>query len=183
MKASMRAGKLFAGLLILMLAGCERGPRAPVLSDEPVYQNAVEGFRFLAPPGWSQRAKANLPPGKLGKERLLVQYRRLKEGPVASLEVTALDAEAASEWKTLLAGPSFGITHWKEHSPMETIAIGPLEVQRYLFAGPGEKDRLLKDVVVFPRGERVYLFTGLYYASDVAGRDQFRTAVESTIWQ
>ena len=48
---------------------------------------------------------------------------------------------------------------------------------------PRDKERLVKEVVVFPRGERIYFFTGLYYASDAAAREQLRTAVASTIWK
>lgn len=170
-------------LPLLLSAGCASEPRAPVLSDEPVYQNSAEGLRFLAPPGWSQRAKANLPPGKLGKERLLVQYRRLTQALVASLEVTACDRETAADLNALLSGPSFGFQQWQPQKPPEPVQAGDLQVQRYVFSVPRDKERLVKEVVVFPRGERVYLFTGLYYASDTAAREQLRAAVESTIWR
>jgi hypothetical protein len=170
-------------LPLALMSGCKRQPRAPALSDEPVYQNAAEGFRFLAPPGWSQRAKANLPPGELGKERLLVQYRRLTEALVASLEVTACDRETAADLDALLSGPSFGIQQWQRAEPPEKVQVGALAAERHVFSVPRDKERLIKEVVVFPRGERVYLFTGLYYASDMPARDQLRAAVASTIWR
>ena len=117
-------------LPLTLTAGCNSQPRAPALSDEPVYQNSAEGFRFLVPPGWSQRAKANLPEGKLGKERLLVQYRRLTEAFVASLEVTACDRETAADLPALLAGPSFGIPQWPPQGPPEDLVVDDMPVQR-----------------------------------------------------
>src|SRR2546423_15656230 len=75
-------------LCALLLLGCDSKPRAPALMDDPVYQNDREGFRFLVPDGWKQHARAEVPPGKSEKERLLVQYRRPAEGGEATLEVT-----------------------------------------------------------------------------------------------
>src|SRR5687768_14028833 len=106
-------------LALASTAGCDSPPRAPAISDEPVYQNDDEGLRFLAPAGWSQRGKAYLPPGKLGKERILVAYRQLSEALVATLEVTACDREKASDIEALLSAPAFGIRHWPRQGDPE----------------------------------------------------------------
>jgi hypothetical protein len=42
---------------------------------------------------------------------------------------------------------------------------------------------MIKEVVVFQRGPRQYFFTGLYWSSDTAAKDQLRRAVASTIWK
>src|SRR5205807_3959401 len=65
------------------------GPHAPALRSEPVYNNTREGFRFVAPEGWSQVAKADLPPGPVEKERLLVRYQAATGG--GAMEVTIVD--------------------------------------------------------------------------------------------
>src|SRR5438034_9828111 len=89
--------------------GCRSEPQAPVLRNEPVYQNDTEGFRFLTPEGWRQHAKVNVPAGKLDKERLLVQYVRLVAAERgASLDVSMADLPTSTDLATYLAGPSGG---------------------------------------------------------------------------
>ncbi len=89
---SLARAVLFVGL-VLLFSGCRSRPRAPLLRDDPVYQNDREGFRFLAPEGWTQSSRSEVPPGKITKELSLVDYRR-KTGKGASFLVTLADLDA-----------------------------------------------------------------------------------------
>src|SRR5690349_2852811 len=93
-------------LATVFVLGCSSGPQAPVLRNELVYQNDTEGFRFLTPEGWRQHARVDVPPGKLEKERLLVQYVRLSSEKGASLDVSMADLAATADLTEYLAGPS-----------------------------------------------------------------------------
>src|SRR5690348_14692 len=96
-------------VVLLVLAGCGRGPRPLVYEDE-------QGFRITPPPGWVERARPSaapegtapsrprglaalpLPPLGVpgaGEERLLVRYDRLTAGRQAWLRVTAADVPAS----------------------------------------------------------------------------------------
>ena len=54
-----RAG--LALVLAVAAAGCSDRPRAPRLSNDPVYQNDAIGLRFLAPEGWTIVSRAAAP--------------------------------------------------------------------------------------------------------------------------
>src|SRR5438552_12602318 len=111
-------------LPVLFALGCNGQPQAPVLRNEPVYQNDTEGFRFLTPEGWRQQAKVNLPPGKLDKERLLVQYVRLLSAEKgASLDVSMADLPATTDLTQYLAGPSGAVKSWRLKPPVESVSI------------------------------------------------------------
>src|SRR5262249_45571367 len=99
-------------LVLLVLSGCNTRPRAPALVDEPIYQNEREGLRFLVPEGWKQLARADVPPGKVDRERLLVQYRRLLPGQEATLEVRLADLPTSAALDSLLSAPSYGVDRW-----------------------------------------------------------------------
>src|SRR4051812_37404764 len=58
-----------------MVAGCARRPSAPPLEDSAVFRNQREGFRFSVPEGWKQRARGEVPSGKILSERMLAEYR------------------------------------------------------------------------------------------------------------
>jgi hypothetical protein len=165
------------------LAGCNAGPRAPVLKDEPVYQNDREGFRFLVPPGWIQRAKGELPPGRLTRESLLVHYARPDAGPAALLEVTAADLPESADLAAEAATPSFGVKSWRVAGPAESIDVGGVPGVRIRCAGTLDGTEMTKEVVAVRRGERVYFFTAMFATADQAARDQVRQAVASTIWK
>src|SRR5438105_510697 len=79
---------VFGALVLAVIAlavGRGGGPRAPALRPEPVYSNAREGFRFVAPEGWALVAKADLPPGPAEKERLLVRYQATSGGGAGAM--------------------------------------------------------------------------------------------------
>jgi hypothetical protein len=151
------------------------------LQNDPVYRNKREHFRFLVPDGWIQSARQDLPSGRLEKERLLVQYRRLSDQP-AILEVSCTDLPESSDLAAYMAGPAFGSTQWHRLSPAEQFEVDGIAALRVtLAARVGAEDRA-REVVVFRRGERVYFFTGLYAASDSSARDEIRRAVAAIIF-
>jgi hypothetical protein len=167
----------------LCVLGCSSEPQAPVLRNEPVYQNDTEGFRFLTPEGWRQHAKVNVPSGKLDKERLLVQYVRLSSDKGASLDVSMADLPATTDLTDYLAGPSGGVKSWRCLRPVEPVQINGARAERIVFTSRVKNEETTKEVVVFRRGERVYFFTAYFASTDSKARDQVRRAVESTIWK
>jgi hypothetical protein len=153
------------------------------LRNEPVYQNEMEGFRFLAPEGWRQHAKAEVPRGKLEKERLLVQYVRLGSEKGASLDVSMADLPASTDLTTYLAGPSGGVKSWRPQLPAAAITLNGVPAQRLTFTNGVSKDETTKEVVAVRRGERVYFFTAYFASSDAKAREEVRRTVASTLWK
>lgn len=166
-------------LCLLMCAGCSDGPRAPVLGSGPIFQNTQEGIRFQAPEGWAQTARAEVPPGKLQKERLLVSYRANERA--AEFEVSAADLPAATDLGSYLAERSYGARNWKQASPPAKLDIGGSSGDRYVLTGRIEKDPMTLEVVAVRKGERVYFFKGLFPTTDVKVSRQIRACVNSVI--
>jgi hypothetical protein len=166
-----------------LLAGCRPRPRAPDLNDAPVYENDREGFRFMVPEGWSQYARSELPPGKLDKERLLVQYRRTKSEKEATLEVSAADLSPSTDLANYLAAPAFGVKDWKLKPSPESVEVNGVAGTRYDFAGRVGKEEMTREVVAFRRGERVYFFTTLFFTKDTTAQEQSRRAVSRILWK
>ena len=166
-----------------VVAGCNTRPRAPALRDDPVYQNDREGFRFLAPEGWRQNTRGDVPPGKAEKERTLVDYRPTAGPSGASLRVSLADLPDSTDLATHLAGPSYGADKWRPAGRPEETAVGSATGTRYSFSGRVSKDEVAKEVVAVRRGGRVYFFTALYAPKDVEVRDQLRRVVSSVVWK
>lgn len=174
--------KLALGIILAL--GCSGQPQAPVLRNEPVYQNDTEGFRFLTPEGWRQQAKVNLPPGKLDKERLLVQYVRLLPAEKgASLDVSMADLPATTDLAQYLAQPSGGVKNWRWKPPVEALSINGVRAERFTLTGRMGNEDAIKEVAAFRRGERVYFFTAYFAAGDTKAQQQVRRTVESTLWK
>src|SRR5206468_10378475 len=141
----------------------------------PVYQNDTEGFRFLTPEGWRQQAKVNLPPGKLDKERLLVQYVRLLSAEKgASLDVSMADLPATTDLPQYLAGPSGAMKSWRLKPPAESVSINGVHAERFTFTGRMSKEDAIKEVVAFRRGGGVYFFTAYFALGDTKAQQQVR---------
>jgi hypothetical protein len=158
-------------------------PRAPLLLDEPVYQNEREGFRFLVPEVWKQHARAEVPAGPVTKERLLVQYRRLVPGQEATFEVSLADLSAGTDLAAFLGAPSFGVDKWRPTGKAVAVTVNGVSGQRFAFGGRAGKQELQREVVAFRRGERVYFFTTVFPAADTSARDQVRRAVGGLVWK
>ena len=166
---------------VLLGCGCQRKPKAPALIDEPVYQSD-EGFRFLVPEGWLMGARANVPPGPLDKERLLVQYRRTSGGDLATLEVSVMDLPEDTDMAAYLTNPSFSARQWKQTGRAESLEAGGAQGTRYRFNAPVKGGQLTKEVTVFRRVGRVYFFTVLFSPKDAAAAEQVRRALGSLVW-
>ena len=165
-----------------LLPGCDSGPRAPVLRDDPVYQNDKEGFRFMAPQGWVLSARSEVPPGKVEKETTLVDYRR-KGVKGASFLVTLIDLPSSTDLAEFLAGPSYGVKKWAADPKSTTVTAGGKDGVRHSFTGASGKEQRAKEVVYFRRGDRVYFFITVHGPQDVEARDQGRRVVDSLIWK
>ena len=168
---------------VVLAAGCSRQPQAPVLRNEPVYENDQEGFRFLTPEGWRIHAKVDVPPGKLEKERLLAQYVRVFPERGASLDVSMADLPATTDLAQYLAGPSGGVKSWRPKGPVESVQVGGVPAERFLFAGRMDNQEAVKEVVAIRRGARVYFFTAYFAPGDTKAQQQVRRTVESTLWK
>jgi hypothetical protein len=166
-----------------LVAGCQPRPSAPALSYDPVYQNDREGFRFLAPEGWRQNTRGEVPPGKAEKERTLVDYRRAAGPSGASLRVSLADLPESTDLEKYLAGPSYGADKWRPTGRPEETPVGSASGTRYAFSGRVGKEEVAKEVVAVRRGGRVYFFTALYAPKDVEVRDQLRRVVSSVVWK
>ncbi len=178
------AASLMMALACQLASGCVTKPRAPVLSDDPVYQNNKEGFRFLAPTGWTQSARADVPPGKREKETPIVAYTRDSGTYPASFRVSVIDLPEKTDMAEFLARRSYGVEHWTQIGAPEDIKVGSVTGVRYTFRGRlSRKEEQVKEVVCLRRGERVYLFTAVYTPGDSEAKEQLRRVVESLIWK
>lgn len=179
--ASLRNAFFLIG--IALASGCGTQPQAPALRNEPVYQNDREGFRFLVPEGWAQLASGTPPPGPLPKDFMLTRYMNKGGDKRATFEVSEVDMPASADVAAYLAGPSHGVKQWQKTGAVDQVQSNGFSGERFTFSGRAGKNDLTKEVVVFRRGDRVYLFTGLYTPKDASARDQIRQAVASTIWK
>jgi hypothetical protein len=166
----------------LGIRGCAYRPHAPVLRNEPVFQSSREGLRFNVPDGWIQHTRADIPPGKVDKERLLVAYRQSEDAPIgADLEVSLIDLPPDADLAAYLAAASHGAARWQSAGKPEELSMNGEAALRYVFTA--SRDRMFKEAVVFRRQERVYFFVGLFAASDKQARQQIRRAIESVTWR
>src|SRR5437016_3751132 len=178
-----QAVALVIGICAASLLGCNSRPHAPELSDEPVYVNDSLGVRFLAPEGWTQHAKADVPAGKLDKERLLVRYERPTSGNSALLELTAADLPVSVDLSAYLTGPAYGADKWRLARPAEPVDVEGVAALRHGLSARVRGEETTREVVVFRRGERVFFFTGLFASKDSSARSQIRAAVQSVLWK
>ncbi len=174
---------LVACLGILFAAGCDSRPHAPALLDEPVYANPREGFRFRVPDGWKQFAKADVPAGKLDKERLLVGYRHATPNTSAQFEVAMADLPESTDLAAYLSDRTRFGDQWRAAAAPERFEVEGVPAVRYAFTGGQGKDKMTREGVVFRRGERVYLFTAVYRTGDEPTRNAVREAVGSVMWK
>lgn len=181
MRAASKAAAAAALSLVLLGWGCQPKPKAPALIDEPVYQSP-EGFRFLVPEDWIMVARANVPPGPVEKERLLVQYRRSSDEGSATLEISRMDLPEDADLAEYLSAPSFSVRRWKSLGRAESIEVDGVNGTRFRFSGQVEGRELAREVTAFRRDGRVYFFTVLYSPKDTAAPEQVRRSISRITW-
>ena len=137
----------------------------------------------MVPEDWSQYARSDLPPGKLDKERLLVQYRRVKSAKEATFEVSAADLPPSADLADYLAAPAFGSKDWKLRSSPEPLEVDGVPGTRYDLTARVGKEDMTREVVAFRRGERVYFFTTVFFTKDATAQEQARRAVSRLLWR
>jgi hypothetical protein len=171
-----------AGVGLLLALGCTPGPRAPALQDGPIYSNPQEGFHFVVPDGWKMRSRAEVAPGKLTREHLLVEYKRNLPPRQATLQVSMHDLPPEEDLAAWLDQREPAPQVWKRADPPEMFQLAGLSAVRVVFAGQPGREPELKEVTAVRRGERVYVFSALFAAADARSRQQVRRAVESLSW-
>lgn len=174
-------GVILVLFAILSSTGCQPRPKAPALIDEPVFQSD-EGFRFLVPEGWIMAARSVVPPGRVKKESLLVQYRRTTDKNQATLEVSLADLSEDTDLTAYLSAPSFTATRWDLIGTPQTLDAGGREGKRYRFGGDIHGGRIDREVTVFRRGGRVYFFTLLHSPGDTSALEQVHRAIGHLVW-
>ena len=177
--------------LACLLAGCKA-------RNQEVYQDG-DGFRFVAPPGWVERARGEALPARVGQrqqdlplpplggagiqsERLLVRYDRISTGQHAWLRVTVADIPSATPMNGFLAARRPG-QGWKRESENEHLEVSGLPAARIAFVGRWHDQDYLCEMVAVRDRERVYLLSGSFPASDGAAREQVRQAVAGATWK
>lgn len=181
-RASSRCGFLLLMLGALLAGGCRQKPRAPLLQDEPVYHNPKQHVRFLAPEGWTQHAKADVPAGPVEGAPLLVHYIHWNGDDPALLELSLVDLPETADLPTYLSGQSFGAKQWRVALRGEPVEAGGVAGQRIVLQTSDQHGDRTKEVTAFHRANHWYLFTGVFSTSDTAARDQIRQAIQSIVW-
>ena len=181
MTATYRA--CLAATVVGLAVGCAEKPRAPALTREAVYRNDKLGLRFAAPDGWPIHSKADLPPGKLAKPVVLVSYLSPK-GPVPTwYQVEAANAVPDEELAAFLTANPIGGDRWVTKVPPAKVTVNGVEAVRVVLARTGKPGEMLREVTMFRRGERSYLFVIAYDTADRDSRDQARQSVASVQWE
>jgi hypothetical protein len=180
MHGSLRQGAMLA--LLLTASACGWKPSAPALTDEPVYRDRREGFRFFVPEGWKQRARGEVPSGKISGERMLVEYKCLHCSLPATLMVTVSDVPTTTTLSTYLVKNTLTGEKWRLSAPAEDFTLNGEPAARITYVMPAGKEEMVRDIVAFRRGERVYFFKGFYAASDAKSRRALQTAVDTIVW-
>lgn len=173
----------WAVALLVGVIGCQNRPKAPALADSPVYSNKAEGLRFLVPDGWTQTASSALPKGSFQREVVLVQYRLRSLGEAASVEILCFDEAEPRDLARYHANASHGVKDWKAVGEADRVSTTGMDGDRFTFEGKVGEFSLVKEVVAFRRGTRVYNFIGLFDPEDDKSRQQIRRAVESIVWE
>lgn len=182
---------LLVFVLMFLLAGCNA-------QKQPVYENG-QGFRFVPPPGWVERARddampararnrqQNLPLPPLGlpghsQERFLVRYDRISTVHHAWLRVTSADLPSSTPLKVCLS-TCLPEGAWKRESEEDSLEVSGLPAARIAFVGRCYEQDYLCETFAVRKGEKAYLFSAAFPASDDTAREQVRQAVFQAGWQ
>jgi len=165
-------------LLAVVIAGCQDRPKAPALRDDPVFEDARSGLRFLAPTGWTETARSAFPDGPADKDTMLVRYQPPPTDKPASFEVSFIDAPESADVGAMLAAPSHGVSSWTLAESPEPLKRNDAPATRYRLT----QNKLTKESIVFRRAGRLYFFTFVYSTSDSTVRERMHDVVQSVSW-
>jgi hypothetical protein len=166
-----------------LAAGCGRAPQAPALENGPVFKNGREGFRFLVPEGWIQYARGEAPPGRLNRECMLVEYELHTGDRPAKLSVTCVDIpnESADLGQYVLEHPPD--QGWRYQASPRMVTINGVSARLVRVGGYlGGRELWTREVNLFRRGQRVYLFSGTFLSTDTRAQREIYRAIESILW-
>jgi hypothetical protein len=166
----------------LIAIGRQSGPRAPLLGNEPVYQNSKLGLKFLAPEGWPVSARADLPPGPLPRPIVLIMYVQNQGEKPAEFELMAADVPDGGDLGQFLAEHRIGSEKWAKKGGESPVTVNGTTGTRFVMTRGTGRNEFRREVTAFRRGERVYFFVVSFGAADVDHRDQVRKSVESVEW-
>lgn len=169
-------------LALVLLSGCEERPSALPLDNSPVYNDTREGFRFLPPEDWRQTARGIVPAGKIARRRMLCEYKSLTPTKTAVLQVSVADVPLSEPLADHVKSETYRAEEWRAVGDAESFEINGVPAARVSYRKPAGKDATIREIIAFRRGVRVYLFTGIYMASDKKTRKAIQAAVDSVVW-
>ena len=176
----------FAGLafaLALLAVGCSDRPKAPPITNDPVFQNDKIGLRFLAPEGWPMVARADPPPGRLSRPVVIVSYAQAKGEKPAEFELMAADLPDDADLVQFLADHRIGKDKWDVKPAAEPVKVNGVAGTRYTMTRGSGKNEYRREATAFRRNERVYFFIVTFGAADPEHRDHARRSIESISWK
>jgi hypothetical protein len=176
----IRSGLLCAIVSGTLLTGCEGRLTAPPLEDGPVYRNTREGFRFFVPDGWKQRARGEVPAGKIETERMLAEYRCLT--CVGTLMISVVDVPLATPLVDYLIKNDKTGADWRQQAPPEEFTINDMPAVRITYVEGEGRMQMTREVVAFRRDERVYFFKSYFDSHDAQSRKALRDAIDTIVW-
>jgi hypothetical protein len=166
--------QLIPALVLVVSAGCTARP------PEPVYE--ANGFCFVPPAGWSERARHDDARAGSTQDRLLVQYKRLTAGRPAWLRVSVADVSAAVPLTDCLFNQPL-VKGWRASGRVQTFGLNGLHAARLLIAGKLQQRDYEGEIIAARQGELVYFFTATFPANDESAREQVRQAVATASWR
>jgi hypothetical protein len=168
--------------MLCCVIGCNSGLVAPKLSDDPVFESKNDALRFVAPAGWSMRARAEIPPGGATQERLLVEYKRLSSEKPASLEVTLVDLPQTTTLAAAIKTRQHAQGEVIRQTTFEEAKVDGVPGGRVTTTERIDKELMTSEVLAVRRGPRVYFFTGFYPANDSRAKEQVHGVIDSIVW-
>ncbi|MGL4423150.1 MAG: hypothetical protein ACRCZF_20985 [Gemmataceae bacterium] len=164
-------------LIGLFALGCDSTPRAPVITNEPVYNLDSARLSFVVPEKWTMVGRAELPPGALPKPIVTVRYLNPNPSKSGELELVVAEYNEKQNIAAYLQENPLGGDKWEVGNP-QSVTINDSPGLRYELTLP-KKAKLKREVTVFRRGSRIYLFVLTFNASDSAVRDTVRVCLNS----
>lgn len=178
-----------AATALALLAGCNRKPVAEALpsrpllvNDEPDFRDADEHFRFVPPEKWSMQERSVAAPHFEKDDRTLVKFKNLVTGTTTSWMTVKvvkepMDVPLAKCLTKRAPGGDF-----RQVGVIEDIDLKGRPAARIAWKGKFDGHDFIRETVAARRGDRVYLISGVYYATDMASRKLIRESASTCEW-